>query len=434
MLQVTALAGALQTLFTTTAEYLAHLTAFIRRKRKLTGPQFAQVLVFEWIADPDTTVEALARKLDLTPQALDQRFTPAALNFLQQLLQHALRTAHRTRRQPQGLLDRFAAVIVEDATSVALPPALAPEFPGCGGSTTPDGAAALKILLRWDLRTGHILALSAHAGRTADRHLAIDPHALPDGALYLADLGFFRLEHRRAFTPGTYWISRVGADTQVNVAGVWCRWSAWLRADRVSLFDGPAQLGKTDPLGCRLIARRCPLPVAALRRRRCRTRARKAGRGTPTRLQLAACDWQVWATNVPPQVLSASEVDAVYRCRWQIELFFKRAKSLGGWRVDPRHRALRVQVEVWAKLLGVVVTHWATLLRGAFLGGASVWRLARVVREYARVLRQSLDGTPARWSEVWVALERELARVPKQRASRRKPLAFQTLKPSTAAP
>jgi len=434
VLQVTALAGLLQTLFTTTAEQLARLTHFIRRRRKLTGPQFAQTLVFEWIRDPNATLETLARKLDLTHQALDQRLTPSAWDFLEQLLRHALRTAHRARRQPQGLLDRFDAVIAEDTTSIALPASLAADFPGCGGSTATDGAAALKVLLRWDLRTGEILALTAHAGRTADRHLAVDPQSLPDGSLYLADLGFFRLEHRRAFGAGKSWISRVGADTQVNVAGRWCRWSEWLQKDRVSLFDGPALLGKTDPLGCRLIARRCPPPIAAERRRRCHARAKKSGRGNATALQLAACDWQVWATNVLPSVLSASEVDTVYRCRWQIELFFKRAKSLGGWCIDPSHRALRVRIELWAKLLGVVVMHWASLLGGGVLRGVSPWKLMKVVQEYGSVLRLALRAGGCAWSKAWNELERELARVPKQRPSKRKPLAFQTLTPATTTP
>ena len=432
MLHVTALAGALQTLFTATAEQLASLTQFIRRRRKLTGPRFAQVLVFEWISDPEATFETLARKLELTPQALDQRLTPSAWEFLKQLLRHALQTAHHTRRQPQGLLDRFSAVIVEDATSIALPAALAAEFPGCGGSTATQGAAALKIFLRWDLRTGEILALTAHAGRTADRHLAVEPQSLPDGSLYLADLSFFRSEHRRCFASGTFWISRVGADTRVNVADCWCQWSVWLRKDRVSLFDGLALLGKTDPLVCRLIARRCPPEIAALRRRRCHARAQKAGRGNATALQLTSCDWQVWATNVPPSVLNTSEVDTVYRCRWQIELFFKRAKSLGGWCVDPRRRALRVQVELWAKLLGVVVMHWAVLLGGDLLAGASLWKLTNVVREYGSVLRRALQTGGSTWLRVWNELERELARVPKQRPSKRKPLAFQTLTPATS--
>jgi hypothetical protein len=434
VLHVTALAGALQTLFTATAEQLASLTQFIRRRRKLTGPRFAQVLVFEWIGDPEATFESLARKLELSPQALDQRLTPSAWEFLKQLLQHALRAAHRTRKQPQGLLDRFTAVIVEDATSIALPASLAAEFPGCGGSTATQGAATLKILLRWDLRTGEILALSAHAGRTADRHLAVDPRSLPDGGLYLADLSFFRSEHQRSFAAGTFWISRVGADTRVNVAGHWWRWPEWLRKDRVSFFDANALLGKTRPLECRLIARRCPPEVAARRRRRCHARAQKAARGNATPLQLAACDWQVWATNVPDDVLGASDVDTVYRCRWQIELFFKRAKSLGGWCVDPRHRALRVQVELWAKLLGVVVTHWAVLLGGDLLAGASLWKLTNVVREYASVLRRALQAGGSTWLRAWNELERELAHVPKQRASKRKPLAFQTLTTAATPP
>lgn len=429
MRHVTTLAAALQTLFTTTAEQLAGLTGFIRRRRKLTGPHFAQVLVFEWIDNPHATLETLARKLDLTPQGLDQRLTPAAWEFLQQLLRRMLRTAHHARRQPQGLLDRFAAVVVEDATSIALPASLAADFPGCGGSTADAGTAAVKVLLRWDLRTGEVLTLTAHAGRTADRHLAVDPAALPVGSLYLADLGFFRLEHRRAFPAGAFWISRVGADTQVRVGGRWCRWGEWLPGYRGRLFDGPLLLGKTDPLAVRLIARRCPPAVAAERRRRCHARAAKAGRGPAGAVQLAACDWQVWATNVPAGVLTAADVDTVYRCRWQVELFFKRAKSLGGWRVDPTRRAWRVRIELWAKLVGVVVTHWAVLCGGGMLSGVSSWRLTRVVQEHGGALRRALGGGEAAWREAWNVLLGELARVPRQRRSKRKPLTFQTLTP-----
>ena len=115
-------------------------------------------------------------------------------------------------------------------------------------------------------------------------------------------------------------------------------------------------------------------------------------------------------------------------------MFFKRAKSLGGWCVDPRHRALRVQVELWVKLLGVVVTHWAVLLGGGLLAGASLWKLTSVVQEYGSVLRRALQTGDSAWSRAWDELERELARVPKQRASKRKPLAFQTLTPSTTTP
>ncbi|VTR95686.1 unnamed protein product [Gemmata massiliana] len=57
----------------------------------------------------------------------------------------------------------------------------------------------------------------------------------------------------------------------------------------------------------------------------------------------------------------------MYRCRWQIELVSERAKSLGAALAAQRFRALRVQVELWAKLLGMVVMHWAVLLSGTCL-------------------------------------------------------------------
>jgi len=429
MLQVTKLAGLLQTLFTTTADQLARLTHFVQRQGKITGANFAQTLVFEWMRDPRATVETLARKLDLSQQGLDSRFTPQARLFLQQLLRRALQVALRARRQPQGLLDRFDSVIVEDTTSIKLPEQLAPLFPGTDGSTK---TAAVKVDLRWDLRTGEILWLTVHVGKASDSRLAADPADLPKNGLYLADLGFFSLQHRRSFAAGQYWISRVAAGTKVKVAQAWLEWPRWLQSADESLIDESRQLGQTDPLPVRLIARRCPTAVAAERRRRCHARAEKACRGKASRLQLAACDWQVWATNVPPSVLSTREVDTVYRCRWQVELFFKRAKSLGGWQIDARNRGDRVLVELWSKLLGVVVAHWLVLVRGGLLGGASLWKLMKVVQEYAGRLRESVSDAEQLARSV-EHIGNELRRVPQQRRSRRKPLTFQTLQTPTTS-
>jgi len=79
--------------------------------------------------------------------------------------------------------------------------------------------------------------------------------------------------------------------------------------------------------------------------------------------QLAAC-WTVMATNVGAGVLAAREVWLTYRCRWQIELLFKRAKGEAGGRSGHGESGDRVLAELLAKVLGLVVLHWATLLRG----------------------------------------------------------------------
>src|SRR5258708_3159076 len=76
-LTVAQLAQAMQTLLTADAEQAAREAAFVKRKRQLTGPAFAQALVFGWMAKPDATLEnlavtAAAAAADVTAQAVDR--------------------------------------------------------------------------------------------------------------------------------------------------------------------------------------------------------------------------------------------------------------------------------------------------------------------------------------------------------------------------
>ncbi|MFN8501432.1 hypothetical protein [Kouleothrix sp.] len=52
------------------------------------------------------------------------------------------------------ILDRFAEVVVQDSTTIALPEALAAVWTGCGNGTPDAGNAALKSKVALDLRTG----------------------------------------------------------------------------------------------------------------------------------------------------------------------------------------------------------------------------------------------------------------------------------------
>src|SRR5215204_5027906 len=92
------LADALQTLFTDDATDAARLTGFVRRARKITGPLFAQTLVFGWLHNPQASLEDLAAfAADLgtpvTDSAIDQRFNARAAAFLQTLLADAMNAA-----------------------------------------------------------------------------------------------------------------------------------------------------------------------------------------------------------------------------------------------------------------------------------------------------------------------------------------------------
>jgi hypothetical protein len=143
----------------------------------------------------------------------------------------------------------------------------------------------------------------------------------------------------------------------------------------------PVYLGKRERLPVRLIARRVD-PEQAKRRRANATRSvegkpkgvqrpnarkgrpagakrqrqRKCRKTGQARLQLL--DWTILVTNVPKALLSVDEA----RCRWQIELLWKLWKQVG--KVDTWRSAkpYRILTEIYAKLLGCLITHWVTLL------------------------------------------------------------------------
>lgn len=88
-----------------------------------------------------------------------------------------------------------------------------------------------------------------------------------------------------------------------------------------------AQVDKTTPLPLRLIILRFSPEETAKIRKRLRRRAQRDRKKLDPRT-LVAAEFLILATSLPAELYPAEEVLAVYRLRWQIELAFKRLKSL----------------------------------------------------------------------------------------------------------
>ena len=188
---------------------------------KLTGALFAQALVFGWLANPTASVPELAAAaalagVSISPQGLDKRCTSAAADLLESLLMAAVQVVVHAEQVAIPLLERFTAVELLDASTLVLPDALADWWPGCGGSSTTNTSAALKIHVRYDLCQGTLRGPLLTDGRTHESTTPLQTAPLPRGALRVADLGYFCLAVLAAIADeGAFFLSRMHHATAV---------------------------------------------------------------------------------------------------------------------------------------------------------------------------------------------------------------------------
>lgn len=397
MLVLSELATTLQSLLTADAETAAQETGWVRRCRQFSGATLVQTLVLGWLHEPRAPVDALAEVaadlgVTVSPQALDKRFTPAASHCLARVLTLALERVVAAQPLTVAVLTRFAGVYVYDSSTLALPAALVEQFPGSGRGRAGQRPAALKCQVELELRTG-ALDLQLEPARQTDVRSELIRRPLPAGALRLADRGYLDLARLADDTAaGIFWISRLQSSMIVEGGGRRGTLAAWLQQCTAERVDQEIQVGASDRLKCRLLARRVPAAVAHQRRQRLQQRAKKQGRQVSAERQ-ALCDWNVCITNLPATLLTSAEAWALLRSRWQIELLFKLWKSHGGLAFSHGQRAARVLCEVYAKLIGMVVQHWLLL---ASAGSSLAWswtKAARRLRRRAVELGQALATT-----------------------------------------
>jgi hypothetical protein len=377
---------------TTTAETAARSSGFIQRQRKLTGPAFVQGLVFGWLAHPDATYDQLAQAIAragsaISPQALEQRFTATAVTCLATVLEAASTAVIRTEAAGTSLLTRFSAVWLLDSSTVRLPDVYAATWPGSGEADT----AGAKIHVMLDLVGGGMRGPLLEAGRPHDKHSPLQPAPIEPGALRITDLGFYALKRLRQIGEAkAYWLCRAQVQTHLWTADG-RRWTllAFMRAQRGDAVDVDVALGASEQLPARLIAFRLDGQAAARRRRQVRRQAKKKGQ-TVSADRLALAGWDISVTNVPAALLSADESRILLRARWQIELLFKRWKSAGqidAWRSQ---RAERILCELYAKLLGQLITQWCSVVGAWQCLERSLVKVTRVVQDHAIALAYAL--------------------------------------------
>jgi hypothetical protein len=383
-------------------EHLARETGFIQRERLLSGADFVQALIFGWLQEPQITLDGQTqvlgrREVSISASGLSQRFTPEAASLLQRVLERLSAEQMQVEPVDIALLSQFSAVILEDSSSITLPPPLAEMWRGCGGSAGAS-EAAIKLFVRWDVLRGELHGPGLEQGRRNDKRGPLAVEDLPDGCLYVADLGFFgvqrlsRIAHGEPGKPGVkrYFVSRYQSKTvlqtrsghRIELAGI-------LPKQVGQVVEVGALLGQAGRLPVRVIMLRVPKEVADQRRERIREAAQAQGR-TPDEEVLWLADWTIVLTNVPRRRLSTEQVLVMVRLRWQIELLWKLWKEHGSidqWRSK---KPWRILCEVYAKLSAMVIQQWLIQLGCWQDPHRSLFKAAQVVRREAGRLMVAL--------------------------------------------
>jgi hypothetical protein len=382
--------NALRQLLEHEAHTLARETGFFQRQRKLTGSTFAQMMVFGAASNPcptytDLTQAAAVAGTTLTPQAIEQRFTPEAAHFLYALLQRLVASVITTSTpEVAPLLERFAGVFIKDSTVIPLPRELASVWQGLGDSQ--GTSAAVKLQVRGDLRSGQLAGSALQPARCHDRTTPYGIDDLPTGSVELADLGYFGLEELPAKPAlGQYFVRRNKVGTAVfTETGELLNLLEWL-SQVGSVGERWVLLGKQARLPVRLIAFRLSEVSAHRARQRLYGDAGKKD-GKPSQRALALAAWVVLMTHVPEAVLSARAVWVLARVRWQVEILFRVWKSRLRVEACRRRNVGRVWCEWYAKLMGVVIGHGLLWVCGGGVWDRSLYKASCGFRRLSVVL------------------------------------------------
>ncbi len=398
---ITHVANEMQQILGPTSNQIAEACGFRQRTSKVTGSVFMQTLVFSTLEDADWRYSELVAAAEnagviVTKQGLAQRFSAESVALARGVLERAVQTVIQTEPTTLPLLERFQGVYVRDSTIIALPEALEEVWAGSGSSH--GSSAGLKLHTRLEVCGGQLGGPILAPAREHDQASPFQDEALPVGALRMGDLGFFSLEQFAADDQaGVFFLSRYKAGTVLqDPDGQRIALLAWLRKQTGDRFERAVGVGHKQPLACRLLVERVPPQVAAQRRRKLREYARK--KQTPLSAELLElAGWTLLLTNIPADQLSIPEARVVLRVRWQIELLFKRWKSLfkvDEWRsTDPD----RMLTELYAKLLAVVVEQWILLTGIYACPHPSFWKAALVVRKFATALALAVADADFAW-------------------------------------
>ena len=346
---------------------LAQQTGAIRRRREIRSGSVLLRLLLGWTVAHMSLRNTVAWASEsgvahLTDEALRKRFAQCE-SFLRTLVAHML----SVWIDVPSSLGRLLRIV--DASMCP--------FVGPSGRT-------LRVHAVYDPVAARLTSVDVTSD-TIGESIAHAPHAPRD--LVVADRG---LAHTAKLfevaTRGVAFLVRahLPSVSMRDAAGATLTTRALLDAARGGAREIPVWLPHKKGL---LPARLAIIPMAPERAAKAREKLRKQARKksrTPTPLTLELAGYWCLLTNLPADHADVATLCALYRLRWQIELFFKRCKSLLGLRTPPHASERLAKVGLLAYLFAAALIDGANALEtpanDATIPERKLWSLWRPFR------------------------------------------------------
>jgi putative transposase len=359
----------------------ARATGAVQRQRRIDPVAFFWTLILGASMGPARSLAGLRRSYERTTgQTIEEssfydRFNPRLVAFLKRAMAKALESSLGVDRVLRGPLAAFRDVLLTDSTVIRLHDMLANTFPACRTNHT---QAALKA---------HVILSVTGAGRqsvkvTSER--AHDGPVLKVGPwvkerLFLFDLGYFRYQLFACITRnGGYFLSRLKGNANPTIVAV-------NRTHRGRAI--PVVGEKLRDVADKMKREILDVMVEVSFYRRSYADVAKRDRQIVRVIGVRNAETNalhLYVTNVPPDKLTAADVQMVYALRWEIELVFKELKQ--NYRIDdmPTRKKVVVEALLYAAIITLVVSRrLLALVRSAVL---AQYENRLPVRRWAAVL------------------------------------------------
>lgn len=358
---------------------LALKTNFKTRQGKLTPEMFVALCVLYGNDLCKTSLVQLSTRLhtkegiELSPQALDQRFNANAVRFLKELFEKLIRI-HNKETLDNTLLCKsmFSKIKVVDSSVIQLPENLAETYKGSGGDSS---KSSVKIQLEYEVLSGKFIECQINQGSSSDMdYLEYNEQRIQKNELHLKDLGYYKLTHlEKIASAEAFYISKLKSSSAMYIKNPNPEFKAngeinkskeYKKID-IQQIAQPLTEGQSidyldtyagfNKLNSRLIVTKLTSKRKENRLKKYRLDVRK-GKKTKSAAHDFWNSTNSYITNIPEEMATADEIHNLYTLRWQIENMFKIWKSIFRIADIKKVKLERFQCFLYGRLIGLILS------------------------------------------------------------------------------